>query len=461
MKLFRICICLVFVVIISSCDKKGQVVDFAEVRPPALKVSDNGRFLQTEDGDPFFWLGDTGWLLFTKLSREDAEAYLTDRHAKGFNVIQVSLIHTLDAVNYYGDSALINKSVAHPRIKEEEYDYWDHVDYVLSLAAGKGIYLALVPVWGSNVKNGHVTFEESQVYARWLANRFKDKTNIIWLNGGDTFGSDSTRIWNAIGESLSNGAGKQLVTFHPRGRCSSADWFHQTDWLDFNMVQSGHRRYDQDDTPRGYGQDNWRYIVDAYNLKPVKPVIDGEPSYEGIPQGLHDVSQPYWNHNDVRRYAYWSVFAGAFGFTYGHNAVMQFYVRTDKKPAYGAKEYWDIAINSPGASQMKYLKKLMLSRSYFDRVPAQDILVENQRDKYHYLVATKGRNYALIYTYMGDTISVNLDHLEANAVKASWFCPRTGAVTQIDTFTCDGVMKFDAPGPIQEGNDWVLVLDYI
>jgi hypothetical protein len=27
----------------------------------------------------------------------------------------------------------------------------------------------------------------------------------------------------------------------------------------------------------------------------------------------------------VRRYAYWSVFAGSCGHTYGHNAIMQFY----------------------------------------------------------------------------------------------------------------------------------------
>jgi hypothetical protein len=27
--------------------------------PPPLRVSDNGRFLVTDDGRPFFWLGDT------------------------------------------------------------------------------------------------------------------------------------------------------------------------------------------------------------------------------------------------------------------------------------------------------------------------------------------------------------------------------------------------------------------
>ena len=56
---------------------------------PKLKVSANGRYLITEKGEPFFWLGDTGWLLFGKLTREEADKYLEDRRQKGFNVIQV------------------------------------------------------------------------------------------------------------------------------------------------------------------------------------------------------------------------------------------------------------------------------------------------------------------------------------------------------------------------------------
>lgn len=58
-------------------------------------------------------------------------------------------------------------------------------------------------------------------------------------------------------------------------------------------------------------------------MKPTKPVIDGEPSYENIPQGLHDPKEVLWKACDVRRYAYWSVFAGAFGHTYGNNSIMQ------------------------------------------------------------------------------------------------------------------------------------------
>jgi len=46
-----------------------------ESKTPQLKVSENHRFLMDSEGKPFFWLGDTGWLLFSKLTREEAEKY--------------------------------------------------------------------------------------------------------------------------------------------------------------------------------------------------------------------------------------------------------------------------------------------------------------------------------------------------------------------------------------------------
>ena len=49
---------------------------------------------------------------------------------------------------------------------------------------------------------------------------------------------------------------------------------------------------------------------------------------------------------DVRRYAYWSVFAGSFGHTYGHNSIMQF-IKPGVGGAYGAKKPWYDALNDP------------------------------------------------------------------------------------------------------------------
>jgi hypothetical protein len=45
---------------------------------PKLAVSANKRFL-TGGGKPFFWLGDTGWLLLSKLNHKETEKYLEKR----------------------------------------------------------------------------------------------------------------------------------------------------------------------------------------------------------------------------------------------------------------------------------------------------------------------------------------------------------------------------------------------
>ncbi|MBS1564915.1 MAG: glycoside hydrolase family 140 protein, partial [Bacteroidetes bacterium] len=394
--------------------------------------------------------------------------YLDDRQKKGFNVIQVMVLHSLDAVNVYGASALLDRNIATPKTTEGnspevagQYDYWDHIDFVIDAAAARGICIALVPVWGSNIKAGKTTEAQALAYGTFLANRYKSKPNIIWMNGGDIKGGDALAFWNKLGATLHSADPSHIITFHPRGRTSSSAWFQDQPWLYFNSVQSGHRRYEQD-TSKGdwnYGEDNWKYIEADYKRTPVRPVLDAEPSYEGIPQGLHDTTQPRWKDSDVRRYGYWSVFAGAAGYTYGDNSVMQMLRPSDKNRAYGATAFWYDAINDPGASQMQYLKQLMLSRPYFERVPDQQLIAAQPGVKYDRLIATRGNHYAFIYTYTGKKFKVTMGRIAGTKVKAGWYDPRTGATTAIGGFVNKGVLEFDPPGEPADGNDWVLVLD--
>jgi hypothetical protein len=152
---------------------------------------------------------------------------------------------------------------------------------------------------------------------------------------------------------------KHLVGFHPRGRTSSSDWFQQEKWMDFNMFQSGHKDYAQDTSnneTNHYGEDNWKFVNVDYKLKPVRPTLDGEPSYENIPHGLHDSLATRWTGADLRRYAYWSVFAGAAGFTYGENAVMQFNKMGDAGANFGVNKNWKQTLQDPGQYKCDTLK---------------------------------------------------------------------------------------------------------
>jgi hypothetical protein len=101
-----------------------------------LKVSENQRFLQYENGDPFFYLGDTAWELFHRLSREEADLFLETRAAQGYNVIQAVVLAELDGLrvpNYEGNLPLIDMDVTRPNEA-----YFEFVDYVVDKAASLG-----------------------------------------------------------------------------------------------------------------------------------------------------------------------------------------------------------------------------------------------------------------------------------------------------------------------------------
>lgn len=448
-----------FLVSAGCRDKRSQS------RQGELRVSKNGHYLMTRDGKPFFWLGDTGWLLFSKLKREQVETYLDNRQKKGFNVIQVMVLHGLQDTDAYGDSALVAGDVATPCVVPGSrmgvsggYDFWDQVDFVVDQAAHRGIYIAMVPIWGANVRAGLISPLQARKYASFLAMRYRDKPNVIWVNGGDVLGSDSAAIWNIIGTTLHGEDRNHLVSFHPFGRTASFDWFGNAPWLDFNMFQSGHRRDNQDTVGRAFGENNWKYVRQAYAESPDKPVLDAEPSYEGIPQGLHDTTQPRWTASAVRRYAYWSVFAGACGFTYGDNAVMQMYRPGDGLGAYGVRQYWYQAVDAPGAGQMQYLKRLMTSRPYFSRVFDTSIIA-NQGARNDFLAATRGKDYAFVYTWNGRPIDIYMGKLEGARSKAYWYNPRNGETRVIGIFVNRRITRFVPPGIEENGNDWVLVLD--
>lgn len=430
---------------------------------PLLQVSANKRFFQTSNGQPFFWLGDTGWLLFSKTNRQQAIQYLDVRKTQGFTVIQAMVLHSLQAKNVYDSKALENNDLSRPlTTPADTANYWNHISFIIEEAEKRNIYMALVPVWGSNVKSGKVSVEQATQYARFLAERFGQYNNIIWMNGGDVRGTEGAAVWQAIGSTLRQYDSRHLITFHPRGRYSSSEWFHNQSWLDFNMFQSGHRTYAQDTTrneKNHFGEDNWKYVQHDYALQPVKPTLDGEPSYENIPHGLHDSLQARWNDGDLRRYAYWSVFAGGAGFTYGENAVMQFYRKGDADANYGVTDNWTNTMYAKGAVQLHYLKELLLQYPYFEREPAQQIISGNQQPRYNFIVATKGKSYALVYTYTGNNFSIDISKLGFTVKRSQWFNPATGKKQAADFRRTAQLLTFDPPGNPANENDWVLILE--
>ncbi|MBN1414254.1 MAG: glycoside hydrolase family 140 protein [Bacteroidales bacterium] len=432
-----------------------------------LVVSENGRYLQHDNGDPFFWLGDTGWLLFQRLNREQAIQYIENRKAKGFTVIQCIFHQNYAHTNAYGDTAYSVFDITKPIITpgndpkdEEQYDYWDHVEFIIDIAAENGMYIAMVTSWRDLHKQvKDLNKEKAEVFAAHLANFFKDKPNIIWINGGSAKGYENSEFWVTVGETIKKTDPNHLVSFHPFGRMQTSEWFQNSSWLDLNMFVSGHRSYEQDNTTKAFGEDNWRYVLEDLSKTPVKPTIDGEPSYENLPEGIHDHSMPYWKASDVRRYAYWSVFAGACGHVYGENTVRQVHLQGINQPESGAKLDFFEALDAPGAFQMQYVKNLILSRPYFERVNDQSVVAGDEGEKYDRILVTRGNDYLMAYTFIGRKFTLQMGKISGEKVNAWWYDTRTGEAYAIGEYDNRGTVSFDPPGAEYNGNDWVLVLD--
>lgn len=426
-----------------------------------LRVADNQRFLCHSDGEPFFWLGDTGWLLPERLNRDEAAYYLKRTAQDGFNVVQIQVINAVPSFNTYGAQSHPNGWDLSAIDNIPGYGYWDHLDYIVDQAEKEGIYIGMVCIWGGLVKAGLMNEEQADTYGRFLAERYGKRPNIIWIIGGDIQGDVKPEVWERLATTVRSNDSEHLMTFHPRGRTTSARWFNSRPWLDFNMFQSGHRRYGQRmgnkdyPIPDGTEEDSWMYVDSATCVLPLKPVLDGEPSYEDIPQGLHSQDEPRWNAKDVRRYAYWSVFAGSCGHTYGHNAIMQF-VRPGIEGAYfadGDTKPWWKALDDPGRRQMKHLKELMLAFPYFERVP-DSLIVKNNGIRYDRLLATRGKDYLLVYNHTGRDMTLDLTRISGNEKSLWWFNPSDGTLHYIGTRP-NGIISLSSPAPV--GEDFVLI----
>jgi len=427
-----------------------------------LKVSENQHYLVHQDGKPFFWLGDTAWELFHRLDKEEADAYLKHRSEQGFTVVQAVALAELDGLNTpnaLGERPLTDNDPAKPNEA-----YFRHVDYIIDKAAEYGIVIALLPTWGDKVfkdkwGKGPEIFNVNNAgsYGEWIGKRYQNRENVVWVLGGDRTprkDSDDLKVWRQMAEGIAKGTGGNshaLMSFHPQPNGvemgGSSNWFHQDQWLDFNMLQDGHCR----------DEITYDKVSFVYNRKPAKPVIDSEPIYEDHPVCFNAADLGTSNAYDVRKFAYLDLFAGAFGHTYGCHDIWQMY-DTDKEPVNGPHLPWKQALDLPGAKQMAFVRKLMESRPLLDRIPDQSLVEESNLGPSERIQATRGKDYAFVYTAAGRQFNVNTGKISGKELNAYWFDPRTGNIKSVGAFPNTGRHLFKPPTS-GYGKDWILVLD--
>jgi hypothetical protein len=448
-----------------------------------IRPDSGGHYLATDDGRPFFWLGDTAWLVMHRGTREEASYYLRTRARQGFTVIQVSLLPETDGLrtpSTWGELPFEGTDPLRPRAA-----YFQRIDDFFTEAESLGLYVAVVACWGDKLTapwgDGPRIFTAENLpiarqYGRWLGARFAAHPNLIWIMGGDRpprLGghpdnwSESTGVqagfprdqdWTPIWREMANGllegtGGRAVITYHPQGGGATTSYYlHQEPWLHINGMQSGHGG--------GHDQPVWEWVSHDYELAPAKPTLDLEPNYEDHPVSpwpRWDPATGYFRDYDVRKQCWRSVLAGACGVTYGHHAVWQWC--GDRYDVINhADRDWRDALNRPGAAQVRFLRDLIESRPFFRRVPDQGLILSDPGKGGDHICTSRDREgtYAFVYVPHSDQrVKINLGALRAKTVRAWWYDPRNGLGRLIGEIPAVPTEFVTPP----YGPDWVLVFD--
>jgi hypothetical protein len=280
----------------------------------------------------------------------------------------------------------------------------------------------MLPTWGFYVKESPVVnMKNARAYGRWLGARYKSAPNVVWVNGGDRTPTGFEDVFRELARGLREGdGGAHLITYHPCGWRSSAQFFHAEDWLDFNMIETW---------------TEWSKIYPAVvsdSLRaPRKPVVLGEGAYEDGPEYPQGPITPWV----VRRQAWWTVMAGGFH-TYGQNQMWR--METD----------WDKSFDTPGAGQVCLMKRIVTSLPWQDLVPDQGVFatgIGSERSLNAAMRSSDGKRI-LVYLSSPTTVFVHLDKVEAKNAKATWISPVTGERKDAGTYATGNLTGSTFPG---------------
>ncbi len=387
-----------------------------------LRVSPSGRYFETADGHPWFWLGDTGWTIPVDYTAQEANVYLGARAKMGFTLVQMVAVWDGGTGSEHGLKPNPNTAGVQPWFHQNPLEpneaYWKNVDAVIATAAKNGLYVGLLPAWGSFVVNYKmITLANAEAYGRWLGHRYKDIPNIVWVTGGDREFTDAPDIWRAIGRGLREGdGGAHLITFHPGGKLQNTQ---SERWLAADMIQTW-----------AWYKEIPEQIATDYGLKPTKPVILAEGAYENGPEYPTRPITPLI----VRKQAYWTYLSGAF-FTYGHNDMWR------KNPT------WEASLSSEGAKDMRVLHDLFDTLPWWDLVPNQALFTagEGSGATLNAAASSSKKTWAIVYLSSPATVKLQLRELKAGRFKVIWIDPSTGQRSLGEPCSVPAEKRFTTP----------------
>jgi hypothetical protein len=472
-----------------------------------LTISADGRYLKQADGTPFLICGQSVWSLSVNLPIADLTSFLDTITGQGFNTVMSNVIEHFYTVvkapkerggalpftqrmngtsytgspngtgiasgthNQFAADAYTSISTQAPDPTFINNTYWTAIETVLNACLARNILIFIWPaylgfhaqeegwlnemvVWDAVTGAGGFTGQsfadptktKMWNYGAWLAARWKNYPNIIWMAGGD-YGSGTQTLNTAQRNAVTNFvqgmksvAGQQSVLWsaHWERPCIADDNLITGVTWDLNFC------YSDDSTAelcrRGYST-------------AAKPSLLGEYNYEN---GLFGGSAPW------RKFLWWGFLSGIAGGFFGNEPLWR--VDTD----------YATSLSTQGSNDAKRQFEFLKSKAWHRLKPSGlggmgTLITVNggtaspQSTSYVAAACTSEGDLLLAYVPPAHTGSITVDMTKmAATARARWFDPTNATFTNIGAFANTGTQAFTPPASNSAGDaDFLLVLETV
>jgi len=410
-----------------------------------LKVSENRRYLAHHDGTPFLWVGDTAWAVPMRATDEEWAAYLADRVAKHFTVVQVAPASAwAGASDRQGEKPFTDKACS-----QWNPAYWRSFEQKVQRANEAGLVVLLVGLM--EPVHRYPEADKACLFARNIVARLFGNFVIF----SPSFDSESMPLANEVGRAAREATAVHLITQHPgtpwnQPTPTFSDKYYDESYLDIAAVQTGHNG----------GHLDWcahhaiEWVLHLYRHEPHKPVINLEAMYDAR-------GEKGWRAVDARSLAWRTWLSGGMGYTYGagdvppkvpegSGALWKWVTEVEKY------DYWKKAIQWDSAFQMQYLHDFLAALEWWRLEPAHELIRNQPADVTRRMVLAKAAAGDLAVAYLPNNEAIEIDvSAFPTPVRGRWFDPARGGYTEIAHHVENqGTSRLSPPAP----GDWVLLL---
>ena len=414
------------------------------------------RHFQYQNGDPFYFLGDTAWALYTNNSEEKHDRaavlhYLNVRAKQGFNVIHSMLISEADWGN---DGGMPFTDLSAEAINPA---YWQEVDTRLKYLTDRGMIAGLVLAWTDHGRSKQswqyfANEEACRRYARFIVARCSAYPVFFIVAGEWGLTKDDAaarRLYEAIGAEIKKqDPHGRMVAIHTDGRGPKhLKPFAGSAWNDFGDYMQTY--------------DNLHGSI-LYCRDVGKPVVNAEYAYYRREAEDGTVNKAHSADVAITRAATWDiVMAGGyivtgFGTTYfgGYRCRGPFAV--------------DAAKNDDWEVQVQIVRKFFSARPWWKLEPHDELLtapVERGEEEdvvvdrsgrpprtTYWALAEPGRQYIAYVRGLRGVCTLALGRSASLATyTVRRFDPRTGEYTPLGDHQGQGPVSLQTP----DEQDWV------